>query len=108
MSKWLGICGAFALALMIGMSNPAGARVGAACGGFVINPGTCGPNEFCQRAPGQCFIFDIPGKCAYRPHVCVYRKGVFYIPECGCDGVTYRSDCERRKAGVSLRHKGAC
>ena len=108
MSKLLGICAAFAFALAIVLSSPAGARVGQTCGGFIINPGTCGPNEFCQRAAGQCFLFDVPGKCAYKPEVCIYRRGVFYIPECGCDGQTYRSDCARRKAGVQLLHRGAC
>jgi hypothetical protein len=108
MSRFLGLCAALAFALAIALSNSAGAKVGAACGGFVINPGVCGLNEFCQRAPGKCFIFDLPGKCAFKPEVCFFRKGVFYIPECGCDGVTYRNDCERRKAGVSLAHKGKC
>jgi len=49
-----------------------------------------------------------PGKCAYKPEICILHKGVFFIPECGCNGVTYSNDCERRKAGVSLAHKGKC
>jgi hypothetical protein len=59
-------------------------------------------------APGKCFIADLPGKCAYKPEICILHKGVFFIPECGCNGVTYSNDCERRKAGVSLAHKGKC
>jgi hypothetical protein len=58
--------------------------------------------------PGKCFIADLPGKCAYRPEICILHKDVFFIPECGCNGVTYSNDCERRKAGVSLAHKGKC
>jgi hypothetical protein len=108
MAKLLGLCAALTFALAIALSNSAGAKVGAKCGGFIINPGFCGPNEFCQRPTGRCFIFDIPGTCAAKPEVCIYRRGVFYIPECGCDGVTYRSDCDRRKAGVSLLHRGRC
>jgi len=108
MPKFLGLCAALAFALLIALSGGAGAKIGDTCGGFVINPHFCGPHEFCQRAPGKCFIFDLPGKCAYKPEICIVRKGVLYIPECGCDGVTYSNDCERRKAGVSLAHKGKC
>ena len=108
MPKFLGLCAALAFALLIALSGGAGAKVGDTCGGFVINPHSCGPHEFCQQAPGKCFISDLPGKCAFKPEVCILHKGVFFIPQCGCNGVTYRNDCERRKAGVSLAHKGKC
>jgi len=107
MSKVLAIGGALACAFVIGLAGPAGAKVGAKCGGNIIGQ-FCGPNEFCQKPTGVCFNFDIAGKCAARPEVCHLRKGVFYIKECGCDGVTYANDCERLKAGVSMKHKGAC
>jgi hypothetical protein len=106
MRKFLGLCAALAFALVVGLSNGASAKVGAKCGGF-FQP-WCGPNEFCQKPTGLCFAPDIGGKCAAKPEVCIYRRGVFYIPACGCDGVTYRSNCERMKAGVSLKHFGHC
>jgi hypothetical protein len=31
-----------------------------------------------------------------------------YDPQCGCDGQTYGNDCERKRAGVSLKHAGEC
>jgi hypothetical protein len=29
-------------------------------------------------------------------------------PVCGADGTTYQNLCEARKAGVDMRHRGAC
>jgi hypothetical protein len=105
MRKLLGLCAALAFTLAIGLSSGVNAKVGAKCGGF---DAWCGPNEFCQKPTGACFKPDISGKCALKPEVCILRKGVFYIPACGCDGVTYRNNCERMKAGVSLKHMGKC
>jgi hypothetical protein len=108
MSNSLRIFGALAFALAIVVSSPAGARVGATCGGFIIGSQQCGIGEFCQKPAGACWNFDVAGKCAVQPLRCFLRRGVFYIPECGCDGVTYANDCERRKAGVSMAHVGKC
>ena len=105
MRKFLGLCAALAFALVVGLSNGASAKDGAKCGGF---DAWCRPNEFCQKPTGACFKPDISGKCAAKPEVCILREGVFYIPACGCDGVTYRNNCERMKAGVSLKHMGKC
>jgi hypothetical protein len=105
MRKFTGICVALAFALAIALSNGASAKVGDKCGGFA---GWCGANEFCQKPTGACFAPDISGKCAAKPDVCKLRKGVFYIKACGCDGVTYANNCERMKAGVSLKHLGKC
>jgi hypothetical protein len=105
MRKFLGLCAALTFVLVLGLANGVSAKVGDKCGGFA---GWCGPNEFCQKPTGACFKPDISGKCALKPEVCILRKGVFYIPACGCDGVTYRNNCERMKAGVSLKHMGKC
>jgi hypothetical protein len=106
-AEFLGLCAALAFALLIALSGGAGAKVGDTCGGFVINPHFCGPHEFCQRAPGKCFIADLPGKCAYKPEICILHKGVLFIPECGCNGVTYSNDCERRKPASAWRTRAS-
>jgi len=106
MAKLLGLCAALTFALAIALSNSAGATPGAKCGGF-FGP-WCGPNEFCQRPTGACFFADIGGRCVHKPEICILRRGVFYIPVCGCNDVTYRNNCERLKAGVSMKHVGKC
>jgi hypothetical protein len=106
MARLLGICVALAFALSIALTNAAGAKVGAKCGGFA-GP-WCGDKEFCQKPTGACFKPDIEGKCAAVPDVCKLRKGVFYIQVCGCNGMTYKNDCERMMARVSKLHNGKC
>lgn len=72
------------------------------CGGFIGT--TCGPGQFCQFKPGTCGFADMLGQCTRRPTICprIFR------PVCGCDGKTYPNDCERQRAGTSLRARGAC
>ncbi|MET0341288.1 MAG: Kazal-type serine protease inhibitor [Polyangiales bacterium] len=47
---------------------------------------------------------DAFGTCLARPTLCAPEPA----PVCGCDGVTYFSDCVRQQSGVSLRHAGDC
>lgn len=59
----------------------------------------CSSSEYCLRrgCKGE-------GKCATRPQACVD----IWAPVCGCDGVTYNSDCEAAAAGVGFVTKGVC
>ena len=96
-----------------------------ACGG--PDQTVCAQGDFCEIAgllcsedsvgyPAQCTGYDDP--CAYaeaggygwcRPQpTAEYCAQVLPDPVCGCDGVTYASDCERQLAGVAYHSAGAC
>jgi hypothetical protein len=92
---------AAALALMSFVSTGAEAA-GKACGGFAGMQ--CGAGEFCQFKAGSCGFFDMTGTCTKEPRYCYH----LYRPVCGCDGKTYGNDCERERAGVSMRSTGKC
>lgn len=61
----------------------------------------CDGTEYCDRGVGRCLG---PGRCMARPAEC----GDPVEPVCGCDGVTYDSACEARRAGASIERAGAC
>jgi hypothetical protein len=85
-------------------------QVDGACPTTVTNCGgiaglKCPANQWCEFTANTCGVADQMGVCmTTEGGVCppVYR------PECGCDGKTYGSDCERRDARVSKLSDGAC
>lgn len=72
-----------------------------ACGGPYGQ--TCGPYEFCDFDGYNVCGATGPGVCAPRPVGCAYGTEV-----CGCDGVTYASECHAQQAGTDVASNGAC
>lgn len=59
---------------------------------------------FCDSEVGRCIGVAVSGVCTKRPEVCTQE--ISYV--CGCDGTTYRNDCERKRAGVPKKNEGKC
>jgi hypothetical protein len=60
----------------------------------------CLPTDFCAKAS----CGDTEGSCELRPVLC----GSTNDSSCGCDGVTYWSDCLRMQRGIAASTPGQC
>lgn len=79
--------------------------VASACRPPCATDGDCGEGQFCEWPTGEC---EGTGEC-----VDIHSDIGCYPPAddlrvCGCDGVTYQSDCFRREAAVSKANEGPC
>jgi hypothetical protein len=64
----------------------------------------CPAGELCELPVGVCASDLDSGTCVDVPFVCFDE----IVPVCGCDGLTYGSDCLRRGARVQKAHDGPC
>jgi hypothetical protein len=66
----------------------------------------CAVGQFCDVGDGSC---NGGGTCQPGgPDAPALRCDPTPRAFCGCDGQTYRSQCERHRAGVSILHDGPC
>jgi len=72
------------------------------CGGIAGLP--CAEGRYCELPAGMCDAADLEGTCVDIPEVCPE----LYAPVCGCDGVTYSTECERQAVGAQKAHDGPC
>jgi hypothetical protein len=64
----------------------------------------CSSGQFCEMPAGICASGLDTGVCVAVPGACPE----VYHPVCGCDGITYANDCERRRAMVQPSRDGTC
>jgi hypothetical protein len=95
-----GGCTCFALFLLL--AGAGHAQTGQTCGG--IGALKCPAGQACQFPFAKCNQPDLAGVCVAVPTECPQQGP----PVCGCDGKTYRNECELLKAGVRPDKRGAC
>jgi hypothetical protein len=71
------------------------------CGGIAAIQ--CGAGEYCKLEEGECCC-DFEGTCLPIPAECIPDCH----PVCGCDGASYRNECEAAATGMSIEHRGLC
>ena len=59
--------------------------------------------EFCRFQDGE-HGCNLEGVCEPVPRECSSACR----PVCGCDGVSYRNECEAQAAGASIERRGMC
>ena len=85
-------------------SSAPGAGLGKPCGGRLCI--RCDRGLFCDFPGGTCDRFDADGTCVRVPRFCARR--ITWRSVCGCNGKTYRNNCQRQQAVISMRHEGRC
>lgn len=61
----------------------------------------CKPSSYCAKAQGDC---NGIGQCQTKPIYCL----MYYLPTCGCDGITYGNACFAAANGANVDFKGYC
>ncbi|KAL9180684.1 hypothetical protein ACHAXT_011137 [Thalassiosira profunda] len=74
--------------------------------GPAVGTSPCPSHEYCRLDAGTCLAPKAVyyGACAPKSRMCT----MMHAPVCGCDGVTYGSDCLASAAGASVRMVGEC
>jgi hypothetical protein len=86
-----------------GGASGGGAGTGADC--HCTDGRCCGPDQLCEIPTGACLAgATLGGTCMSRPGLCSELIQLV----CGCDDMTYSSDCYRQMAGVPKQADGAC
>jgi len=83
--------------------NPVGCGAGPVHGPWASScwsDDDCGPWDYCRFQP--CAVET--GVCVPKPAACAY----LWDPVCGCDGVTYPSDCVAAMHSMSVDYWGEC
>jgi hypothetical protein len=94
------VCTSFTLLLLL--AGAGHAQTGQTCGG--IGALKCPAGQACQFPFAKCNQPDLAGVCVAVPAECPQQGP----PVCGCDGKTYKNECELMKAGVRPDKRGAC